>query len=436
MQVGVPIQAVRQRMLMDHVDPATIEALLADNGFLDDRSHHHANDKAPTTLADPNKPSIRLYWDKINDEADIAGSIWGDLKNDIIPDETEAYIHDLISHLRARENPLVSPKPKIHSNTLIGFVRSANIAVSLRAFSEFKPKELAQILGCIDCKDELQLDTHENRVQLLETLLPSKSERILFLQYRGPVNRLDTACHWLRMAVAIPNIDSKVRAIATMGTFYSEVRRLRENNQTICEACRQVIKSQKLRRVLSILLRIGNILNESTRLGNAAGFRLAKTLPKARRMLPGQEISYVDLTVQVFSKSSQESLSTLLDDLAAVQRASRMLLGDLDQDVHKLDEKVRLIGLLSSDLEREDLEASRWYDPSGSSLRLGIQRLVSFAQESQPYLQVLRQDMQRAHESCQELMHYCGESGGPEQASSLLAVIWQFAVDLEETSMH
>lgn len=103
----------------------------------------------------------------------------------------------------------------------------------------------------------------------------------------------------------------------------------------VMEASREVARSRRLRKLLEVVLALGNYMNRGAR-GNASGFRLASL----NRLADTKSSSVKGTTllhylVQVIEKKFKD-LIKLDEDIAHVREAAKVSLGEMEKDISML----------------------------------------------------------------------------------------------------
>lgn len=98
------------------------------------------------------------------------------------------------------------------------------------------------------------------------------------------------------------------------------------------EASREVARSRRLRKLLELVLAVGNYMNRGAR-GNASGFRLASLNRLAdTKSSHAKGTTLLHYLVQIVD-SKFKDLLRLEEDLPHVREASKVSLGEMDKDI-------------------------------------------------------------------------------------------------------
>jgi hypothetical protein len=155
-------------------------------------------------------------------------------------------------------------------------------------------------------------------------------------EYDGPGSKLVPAELWFRQIVTVQRLESKVQVMRTMETFESDANAIIRSFRTLGSVCQQVMTSEKLQDLLEMILQIGNIMNEGTRTGGAAGFKFDSLLKLTQTKSSDGKTTVLDYLVTIFVAKGQRETLLLSSDFPECQTASRMNLSDLLADARTM----------------------------------------------------------------------------------------------------
>lgn len=100
----------------------------------------------------------------------------------------------------------------------------------------------------------------------------------------------------------------------------------------VMEASREVSRSRRLRKLLELVLALGNYMNRGAR-GNASGFRLASLNRLAdTKSSAAKGTTLLHYLVQIVESKFKDILR-LEEDLTHIKDASKVSLGEMDKDI-------------------------------------------------------------------------------------------------------
>ena len=486
MKAGLPKDVLAQRMKKEGIRQEVIKsvvgvvAITVQNSKKDEKTNNSSK-------------LLPLHWTPLSGTDLDDSSIWTSARHsasvDTEPEGSD--INKLINVFQKPKTTAVGHKRSIATKSsdkgkvgLLDIGRAQNVSISLKAFKEFTYPELADIIRFLDPQEKLKGE----KVQFVKDLLPTVPETKLVKSYIGTPDRLVPAEIWFQHVVDIKRIDEKVSAMRFMEVFDSDVESLVSNFLILYEVCNQVMDSEKLKDVLSMVLRIGNIMNEGTKSGGAAGFKFESLLRLTQTKSADGKTTVLDFLVNLFADKGKSATLDILSDFPDCQAASRLLVSDLISNVKEISNSISLCekelnmlrkeenpspqkadagdaraGLLSAIQARgtgedavavskfkmrdrfleavkekqEKASCSSSIDREGNvslrenNRRGAISRLESFIEDAKIKLLELEAKKEHAVQACKDLARYCAESGGIQSAISVLGVLFEFASNLD-----
>lgn len=491
LRLQIPKDKVLSRMKQDGVSEKIISSVVG-NQIKKTSSKDESKDGSNT-----GSKLVSLHWTPLSGK-ELDNSVWrATSKLEVIEAQPEGRDISKLIALFQKKTTFTKASKMIEvdeSNTkekakLLDITRSNNVSISLKAFKDFSQRELAEIIAFIDPLHKIRGE----RVQFMKGLLPTAPEIKSIQEYAGPDERLVPAEIWFRRICNIPRIDGKVQVMQTMETFQSEANSLSQNFKLLSEVCNQVMDSDKLQILLGMVLRIGNIMNEGTRTGGAAGFKFDSLLRLTQTKSSDGKMTVLDFLVAVFVEKGQRQTLDLQSDFPECNNASRMAIGDLLGGVKEIKEALiccqeelislkdeaaqsiqepswthnndrdratqttslpKRIDFIATMKERPNkdtepiggpihcgqiepcdsavFDSSNGRDFERNTLQGGIVRLEKFLKEATKTCSMLDESRKEALDACRDLSQYCGESGGTNATSTLLGILAQFATNLHE----
>jgi hypothetical protein len=434
---------------------------------------------------------VSLHWTPLSGKA-LDKSVWNaSKKQNVASTEPEGSdISKLVELFQKKTNVNASKDKKSDESVsstskakLLDLTRSNNVSISLKAFKEFTNKELREIIAFLDPTRKIGGD----RVEFLSDLLPTPTEVKIIKAYDGSQDRLVPAETWFQEIADIKRIESKIDVMRAMELFMSEAEVLNEKFSLLIRVCSEVMKSNKLQDLLGRVLHIGNIMNEGTRTGGAAGFKFDSLLKLTQTKSSDGKMTVLDFLVTILVGKGQRDTLKLSLDFPDCQMASRTMITDLVSEVNSLthylkqcedelqaltkevfgqttiqrlglkanaesssdsaptpsrftkrNQFLEAVGNGKSDKGSEESKPLLQSDPSSetpkskeNSIHGGIERLEEFIRDGKEIFSVLDSNRNEAVDACKDLAEYLGEGGGIGATSTLLGILAQFASNIE-----
>ncbi|XP_064899788.1 formin-like protein 3 isoform X7 [Columba livia] len=241
--------------------------------------------------------------------------------------------------------------------TLLEANRAKNLAITLRKAGR-SAEEICRAIHTFDLAT-LPVDF----VECLMRFLPTEAEAKALRQYereRKPLEELADEDRFMLQFSKVERLPQRMAIMAFLGNFAENLQMLTPQLNAIIAASASVKSSQKLKRMLEIILALGNYMNSSKR-GAVYGFKLQSldllldTKSTDRKMTL---LHFIALTV----REKYPELATFWQELHFVEKAAAVSLENVLLDVKELGRGMELLrrecGLHESGVLRAFLAAS------------------------------------------------------------------------------
>ncbi|KAM9265034.1 formin-like protein 3 [Morus bassanus] len=285
--------------------------------------------------------------------------------------------------------------------TLLEANRAKNLAITLRKAG----RSTEEICRAIHTFDLVTLPV--DFVECLMRFLPTEAEVKALRQYereRKPLEELADEDRFMLQFSKVERLPQRMAIMAFLGNFAENLQMLTPQLNAIIAASASVKSSQKLKRMLEIILALGNYMNSSKR-GAVYGFKLQSldllldTKSTDRKMTL---LHFIALTV----REKYPELATFWQELHFVEKAAAVSLENVLLDVKELGRGMEL-------LRRE----------------CGLHEnsvLRSFLAASEGKLERLQKDARTAEDAYNTVVRYFGESPKTTPPSVFFPVFVRF----------
>nr|XP_016936680.2 disheveled-associated activator of morphogenesis 1 isoform X1 [Drosophila suzukii] len=288
----------------------------------------------------PTNPLKSFNWSKLPD-AKLQGTVWSELDESKLYNNMElesidklfsAYQKNGVSATDGSYEDLrvtgKAAKQKVLS--VIDGRRAQNCTILLSKL-KMSDMEISKAILSMDSNEQLQLDMVE---QLLK-FTPSAEERALLDEHSEDIESLARADRFLYEISKIPHYEQRLKSLHYKKRFMLTINDLIPRITSVMEASREVARSRRLRKLLELVLALGNYMNRGAR-GNASGFRLASLNRLAdTKSSAAKGTTLLHYLVQVIERKFKDLLK-LEDDIPHVREASKVSLGEMDKDIQML----------------------------------------------------------------------------------------------------
>ena len=367
LKVSIPKEAVKHKMIKDNVSNKIMASVLGESESRITGAH---------TTPKPNPKSNRrslvgLHWTPLSPKS-VKESVWG--RKSLAKDASAEPEHSDIMKLEElfqKKKPVTIKRDGAASSSknggsdgkeemarLIDLNRANNIAISLKAFKDFSSFEiLVKTIGDLDPNRKIEGE----RVQFLSSILPTEVEARAIQSYKGSDNTLVPAEKFFRHLNSVSRVKEKVATMQTMNTFDESTKGMVTNFQLLGSVCNQVMNSTKLAQVLETVLNIGNIMNEGTRSGGAAGFKLESLLKLTQTKSSDGKLTVLDYIVMTYIAKDQRNILECGSEFPDSQVASRMPITEMVSDVRSMQSS---LNKCETELENMKLDQYKSKNPT------------------------------------------------------------------------
>ncbi|PAV87988.1 hypothetical protein WR25_20257 [Diploscapter pachys] len=276
-----------------------------------------------------------LMWSKIPPStlSNENSSVWKQLASEEKPLSIDFDLLDGMFALRPTENhvsrqdltPIPAFKRKDALVDLLTVKRSQNVTITLKQFKD--------IDRLIDDLREYKIEGFEyEHLKTLRSILPDEDEIEALRRYSGDVALLAPACAFFLRLIAVPNYKLRIDSLDFRMDFQKIINELLPNSDIVIRACKEILNSSALKRLLLLLVNIGNYLNDSTAHGNAAGFLLNSIwqIIDLRATKGGMTLMHC------VAKADTKLLQYLETELKSIKAASEIWLEEMRNNVRDL----------------------------------------------------------------------------------------------------
>ncbi|VEN48316.1 unnamed protein product [Callosobruchus maculatus] len=293
---------------------------------------------AKKNIPQPSNPLKSFNWSKIPDTK-LNGTIWSELDDTKLYNTMEldsidklfcAYQKNGVGNEGSVEDLRQLGKNRTKVLSVIDSRRAQNCTILLSKL-KMSDEDITKAILSMDSKEQLPMDMVE---QLLK-FTPSSEEAALLEEHSEEIDSLARADRFLYEISKVPHYEQRLRSLHYKKRFQVTLNELLPRITSIMEASREVSRSRRLRRLLEIVLALGNYMNRGAR-GNASGFRLASLNRLAdTKSSAAKGTTLLHYLVQILERKFKDILR-LDEDLPHVREAAKVSLGELNKDMAQL----------------------------------------------------------------------------------------------------
>ncbi|XP_057191523.1 formin-like protein 2 isoform X4 [Triplophysa rosa] len=286
--------------------------------------------------------------------------------------------------------------------SLLDSNRCKNLAITLRKVGK-TPEEICRAIQMFDLRT-LPVDF----VECLMRFIPTEAELKVLRQYekeRKPLENLTDEDRFMIQFSKIERLMQKMTIMAFLGNFIEIVQMLTPQLHAIIAASVSIKSSQKLKKILEIVLALGNYMNSSKR-GAVYGFKLQSLDLLLDTKSTDRKITLLHYIANVVKEKYQQ-VSLFYNELHYVEKAAAVSLENVLLDVKEFQRGM--------DLTRRE------YSMHGHNTLL-----KDFIQQNENKLKKLQDDAKIAQDAFDEAVKFFGENSKTTPPSVFFPVFVRF----------
>jgi hypothetical protein len=431
LRMHVPKQAVANKMIQEGLDPTVLD-------MDPNEPVPRPSSKASSAHVPPEKMyrRKRLHWNSIDPSRLQRGNcIWSSLNDEggenVIIDDTEFDLLfvdkneegkttkanvDSDKEKKLDKSKLSVIDGKRSMNCCIALARIkvpyANIAISLQHFEggKFTADQLVSLTEFLPTDEEVQ--------KLKQFLSTSKSD----------TSRLGEAEKFMLHMMDVPRCEERFNCLVLQKSYESAEKNIRDQVAILERACDDAKRSTRLKKILSVVLKLGNKLNAGS--SKVAAFTLDSLVKLKDSKAFDKKTTVMQFLVRLLERHDPDTLS-FRKDLSNIPDASAVSLSSILTEIDTLEAQLEdARGVLGC----EALEAkSEGY--LGPGLVLSAMPYSSFLQAAGCRLLALRQESALVDRKYCDVLLYFGED--PELSSTeFFRTLNQFVASFDQSALE
>ncbi|KAH7647819.1 formin-like family [Cryptosporidium bovis] len=378
--------------------------------------------KGGSKATGPESKTKKLHWDKVEN---IQGTIW-DIKDTIKLDFGNLEEIFGVESAKPKKAAETTKKPKV-MQILPDSKKAYNMSIALSKFNAYTFQQLRDAI--------LDLDSKILTVEATEALLlmiPTPEEFAIVKEYidaGGDLTQLDKPEQYVAAMIGIPMFGARLNAQLFILSFENSFKELSTPLLEIISICNEIKTNIKLKKVFSIILSVGNMLNINTEKGNAKGFRMSSLSKLCEVRSSTKPVKTLLQYISEIIWRDKPELLSLAEPLALVENAMRCDLGVIEGEIQSLNSSIEKITDTMKTAQKNNERAG----PMGEKDPIA-KILADFVSDAEPKVEDLVSTMSSVKENLEKMALYLGE---PQNAISRIVwpdyfrVIWNFISNVE-----
>ena len=359
LKMGLSMGAVKNAVTRDGLDPSILdkdpEKSLEDQNVTTSKS-----EVAEKKAKEPPKPSVKrkkIFWSPIEESKIDDNSLWSMIKGtidfeslNVDQDEFESLFTDtaLPTDKKKILNDKSSEPKQKKSVQAIDAKRGMNGGIVLaRIKVEFAV--LAEMVSEMDCGE---LD--DTQLKALSEYLPTNDERFAIEGYiksfesqteEVKISAINDLCLCEKYMLAMMKVDMANEKFDCMLFKYQFDNKLKELNQgvtTLTNACEEVMTSARLRKLMAMILMLGNQINTGGSGRMAQGFSLDALLKLDEAKAFDKKTSVLQYLVKLV-KTNDSDLLNVREEIPSLGTAENIVVDGLVNELNQLNKQLQKV---------------------------------------------------------------------------------------------
>lgn len=236
-------------------------------------------------------------------------------------------------------NKMLNRKKENEGAEFIGFLdpkRSNMVEIVLKKLA----MDDDEIVDAIYSMNDVKLDP--DRVARLIELLPTGKEKDELEKYEKKHKYLAVAESFMMDLYLIPRVEIRLTVFSFIQSYHDKVDKVLAQVSLVSEACDQIRLSKKLRQMLTLILALGNHMNQNNRKGAAYGFKLDALTKLRSTKSTDNKINLFHYLIQHI-RATDPDMALFETDLTALEGASKVDSVSVIQEVKQMCEGMQMI---------------------------------------------------------------------------------------------
>ncbi|XP_036907962.1 disheveled-associated activator of morphogenesis 2 isoform X1 [Sturnira hondurensis] len=300
----------------------------------------------------PSHPLKSFNWVKLNEER-VPGTVWNEIDDMQVFQILDLEDFEKMFSAYQRHQELITntsqqkelgstediylASRKVKELSVIDGRRAQNCIILLSKL-KLSNEEIRQAVLKMDEQEDLAKDMLE---QLLK-FIPEKSDIDLLEEHKHEIERMARADRFLYEMSRIDHYQQRLQALFFKKKFQERLAEAKPKVEAILLASQELIRSKRLKRMLEVVLAIGNFMNKGQR-GGAYGFRVASLNKIAdTKSSIDRNISLLHYLIMILEKHFADILN-MPSELQHLPEAAKVNLAELEKEVGNLRKGLRAV---------------------------------------------------------------------------------------------
>jgi hypothetical protein len=320
LKIGIPLEVVKAKMVLENADPAVLDKDPAELIPLDDPNKPNTTASNKLKVQQQKQRKKKLHWKAIDASQVNENSLWASEEDlDIHFDEDE-FNQLFVEQEDSKKSKAVEQKKsrresvKKQKVVLIDMKRAQNGGIALArirfSFEDLKRK--------ISNMDDEGLTT--DQLKSLVEYLPNPEENSALKNFKGDLETVGVAEKYMMVMLGFNSAEKRIQCMLYKQQFRPRYLECRTKITKIQNACDDVKMSARLKKVLKYILKVGNQLNDGE---VHKGFTVDSLLKLQSAKAYDKKTTVLQYVITLISRNDEDCLK-FPEELKHVSDASRL----------------------------------------------------------------------------------------------------------------
>ena len=355
LKMGLPMDAVKHAMIRDGLDDSVIDG--DHNAPVPSESVATTKSRTRGLKKDTHRRT-RLHWG-VMDEVN-SNSVWALVDGDR---DVEGLDIDEEEFAQLFQEEIVKGEPRKNGTGVSGGQKNAvkvidpkraNNGGIILARLKMSYDEMAKAVDTID-ETAMSAEQMQGILEYIPTAAERKTLRKYMTSSKDAASKFASLCECEKFMVAMMTVKhsrTKIKALLFKSQFHACLEDLAKDAVIVEQACEELKNSIRFRKLLGIVLNLGNRLNTagSSKKSKARGVSLESLLKLSQAKAFDKKTTFLHYVVLVVQRNNKDLLN-FKEDMSNVMKADKVhwdqCLSDLEEVEHQL-ETVRKIALFEA----------------------------------------------------------------------------------------
>ena len=364
LKMGLPMGAVKNALTRDGHDPSimdldpekSLEYQKAMASGKDKKKETKKKKKSPLKLPSIKKPKVRrkkIFWSPIEESKIDDNSLWSMVKGTFDFESLKVDQDEFQSLFTDTSNPADKKKAASEKSAASKQKKSVQVIDAKRGMNggiilariKIEFDVLAEMVTEMDCG---KLD--DTQLMALREFLPTKDEKFAIEGYvKGASSSAKTkeaaindfcACEKYMLAMMkVEMADEKFEAMIFKYQFDYKLKELMDGVTTLINACEEVQKSVRLRKLMAMILMLGNQINTGGSGNMAKGFTLEALLKLDEAKAFDKKTSVLQYLVKLV-KANEPDLLNVHEEMPSIGPAQNVVVESSVSELNELNKQL------------------------------------------------------------------------------------------------